>query len=309
MRIGIVSNSGVQISLMKEMLLSSAATINSYNVGDVQTGVVERSGDHVLVIDFSDDAVASNDDVLSLLSSEDSLCIVNEKDLFTMSMEQRAAWRNKVLGEVRASLPDLLEITTGASKTAPFDVWVLGSSSGGPTMLSDFFRGLPRLPIALFIVQHIAQEAYPLFVNKIRDNAISWTVVNAENGVTIQPGMVVVCPRDRTVRLSDSNQIVLTEMVTTDHCNPSINNTIRSVFDACGDRLSVIILSGLGEDGASAIGQFKGKLQHVYAQDADSSPAASMPNAARSTGAVTLNGTARYLGSCLSDLYGHGIVV
>ncbi|MEL3813230.1 chemotaxis protein CheB, partial [Pseudomonas aeruginosa] len=88
--------------------------------------------------------------------------------------------------------------------------------------------------------------------------------------------------------------------------SPSINSVIRSVFSSIAGKLGVIILTGMGDDGASGIRDLKGKAKIVMAQDAESSQARSMPDAARETGAVSFSGKPAELARHMYRMYGIG---
>ncbi|MNN51105.1 Chemotaxis response regulator protein-glutamate methylesterase of group 3 operon [compost metagenome] len=129
-------------------------------------------------------------------------------------------------------------------------------------------------------------------------------MVAAEHGAKLKAGTIFVVPRDTTVEVRSG--VIQLRPVKPNTYSPSINSVIRSVFSSIAGKLGVIILTGMGDDGASGIRDLKGKAKIVMAQDAESSQARSMPDAARETGAVSFSGKPAELARHMYRMYGIG---
>ena len=67
---------------------------------------------------------------------------------------------------------------------------------------------------------------------------------------------------------------------------PSVDKLFRSVADACKDHCTGIIMTGMGDDGARAIGEIQRQGGLTIAQDAETSIVYGMPKAATALGHI-----------------------
>lgn len=297
MRLGVVSTDSVQKSLIAEVLTPVFGAIEQYDLSDVNSGL-SSTGVHLLIVDFSDDAIIESEDVLSMLSRDEPVCLLNEVNLYPMTEGQRLAWRNKIINEIRKALPDFAdEIQTPEevrAKEKLHDIWVLGSSSGGPQAIREFFGVLPTLPISIVLVQHISEAAFKTFVCRVVDSAPNWNVVAAEDGLEALPGQIVCVPKDAYIQVS-SGRFTLVPHNSQPSFNPSISASIRSICRSTPGKMGIIILTGMGDDGAAAIKEVSKRAISVMAQDAETCGAKSMPDSARATGLVNFTGSPQEL--------------
>lgn len=310
MKIGIVSSSEVQKSLIHESLVDIGAKLTCFTVDEVASGAAKSTNQHVLIVDYSDEAILDSPEVLAVVDENDPVCILNENSLYSMSPDQRLVWLNKTLAELKRVVPtlyaELPAMNHDQAKSLPHAL-VIGSSSGGPLAIKEFLTNLPRLPITIFIAQHMPDSAFSLFIGGLDKCKGAWDVVMASNKMKVEPGMIVIVPRDVTLEIQSSRMVDFKKNMTEPAYNPSINNTIRSVFNYAKDRTSVVILTGMGDDGAAAVRDIRGKFKMVLAQDAASCAATSMPDAARETGAVHTTGSPAELARMVAEAYGFGI--
>ncbi len=306
MRLGVVSTNNVQKALVAEILQPVFGDIEQYDLSHVNSGDLSGTGVQLLIVDFSDEAIIESDDVLSMLSRDEPVCLLNEVNLYPMSASQRLAWRNKIINEIRKALPDFTdEILTPEemrAKETLHDIWVLGSSSGGPQAIRDFFETLPALPISIVLVQHISLAAFNTFVMRVKESAPSWTVVAAEEGMKALPGHIVCVPQNAYLEVAHGN-FRLVSHGSQPSFNPSVSASIRSICRSTPGKMGVVILTGMGDDGAAAIKEVNKRAISVLAQSSDTCAAKSMPDAARDTGLVKFSGSPKELASELERLY------
>lgn len=308
MRVGVISTSNVQVALIKEVLTPVVGDLTIYDMSHVDSGELSATEVHALIVDFSDEAILQSEDVLEMLTRDEPVCVLNERELYSMSHAERQAWCNKLVDELKRSLPDLADSLDSRkaeieSRSAN-DTWVIGCSSGGPQAIRDFLAELPTLPVSIFLVQHLTEAAFNTYVQRVRECSTRWEVVAAEHGAKVRAGTIFIVPRDNTVEVRSG--MIHLRPVKPSAYSPSINSVIRSVFSSIPGKLGVIILTGMGDDGASGIRDLKGKAKVVMAQDEESSQARSMPDAARETGAVTFSGKPAELARQMYRMYGIG---
>lgn len=309
-RVGVISSNNVQKNLIAELLKPIFGDITQYDLSHAANGEFGATGVHVLIVDFSDEAVADSAEVLEMIGRDDPCIVMNEAKIYPMCEGTRMGWRNKTVAAIRSLLPDsalqLLEPIEETKHEVFQDLWVIGSSSGGPQALRDYFSDLPALPVTIVLVQHIATAAYKTFVDRVRDAAKAWKVHPATHGMAIEKGAIIVVPQDVHVTVANGC-LELSPYTVTPNFNPSINSAIRTLFKSTPGRLGVVILTGMGDDGAAAIKELQGRAISVMAQDSESCAARSMPDKARDTGAVQITNTPKMLALELVNQYQHRI--
>lgn len=307
MRIGIVSTNEVQKALFTELLSPLVGELTSYDISHAKNGDLEISNVHILLVDMNDPNVVDCEEVMEALGREEPICLVHDKDLYAMQPRDRISWRNRTIEEIKKALPDLAselddKKDEADNKNVP-DVWVIGASSGGPKALREFFADLPRMPISIFVAQHMSEVGYSQMLARLKDVASRWSVHSAETGMKIKPNSVYLVPRDNTIEISSGVITLQPYSAQSVSFNPCIDAVIRSIYE-CHPQVGVIILSGMGMDGSGGIRTIKGKAKMIMAQDHESSGAKSMPDSARNTGSVQFSAPPEGLARKLAQVYG-----
>lgn len=157
----------------------------------------------------------------------------------------------------------------------------IGVSTGGPAALQHLIPMLPRdFPVPVVIVQHMP----PKFTRSLAlrlDCMSPLEVVEAEEGMEVQPGRVIVARGDRHLtfrRENDATYAALSSTPVTVH-RPSADVTFEAAARGFAGRVLAVVMTGMGRDGcagAQVIKQMGGK---VVAQAADSCAVYGMPRA------------------------------
>ena len=108
----------------------------------------------------------------------------------------------------------------------------------------------------------------------------------AENGETPQPGTVYVAPADTHLVVGSDRRLELVKSEPVRFQRPSANVLFDSLAKHVDGGAVVIVLSGMGSDGADGAVAVKGAGGKVMAQDEASAEYFGMPGAAIATGAV-----------------------
>jgi len=117
----------------------------------------------------------------------------------------------------------------------------------------------------------------------------AYRVVEASEGETVEPRTAYVAPGGRHMVLrkhGDRVLIALNDLPPENGCRPSADVLFRSVAQVYPRSVIAIILTGMGTDGARAIGPLKRSDAYVIAQDEATSVVWGMPGAAVATGQV-----------------------
>lgn len=162
----------------------------------------------------------------------------------------------------------------------------IGASTGGPQVVAEILRGLPReFGAPILLVQHIA----PGFT----EGLVEWlgqgtplAVRLAEAGESVRPGAVYVARDGAQMGITKDGRIRLTKELTEDGFCPSASYLFQSVALAYGRSAIGILLTGMGRDGAVGLRRLREAGGLTIAQDEASSVIFGMPGEAIRLGAV-----------------------
>jgi len=309
MRIGIATKNGTQAGIMVELLQPLFGEISVYDDAALESGQFSLSNDHIIIIDYSVSTIMDMDCILEMLDKSEPKSILSETELYPLQHDQRLAWRKKIVDEITRLLPDLAaEIKNSTQAAHGNDIWVIGSSSGGPDSLAKFLVSLPRLPISLIIAQHMSSDSGLASLQKVLNGRqTGWKVEIATDGIQMLPGHAYMIQRDTVVDVS-GERLSTRHIQLPNQPSPSFNASLRSIRRSKVGGVGVIILSGLGDDGTAALKEIKHKTLMVLAQDGDECGARSMPDAARAAGVVDESHIAVHIARRLAKHYGVGVV-
>jgi two-component system, chemotaxis family, protein-glutamate methylesterase/glutaminase len=181
--------------------------------------------------------------------------------------------------------------TRSAAYSAPadqrFPIVVLAASTGGPATVMRLAPGFTRdFPAAVILVQHMPAAFTTQYAAQLAEFT-SIRVKEAENGESLQPGTLYICPGAQHLKVNPSGRIQLD--ATSGRINaylPNIDITMESVASYAGAMSIAAILTGMGNDGAKGAKAVKSAGGLVLAQDEATAVIFGMPQEAIKTGAV-----------------------
>jgi two-component system, chemotaxis family, protein-glutamate methylesterase/glutaminase len=187
-----------------------------------------------------------------------------------------------------ARIPQKAEISTGngyPTSLSRFDIIVIGVSTGGPHALSEVIPKLPGdLGIPILIVQHMPSDFTGSFARNL-DLKSGLSVKEAEDKELLEANTVYIAPggRHMTVnRESGSNnqvRILLTNDPPENSCRPSADVLFRSVSATYGKNILVVMMTGMGRDGALGVQTIKTNGGYCLSQSERSCVVYGMPKA------------------------------
>jgi two-component system chemotaxis response regulator CheB len=170
------------------------------------------------------------------------------------------------------------------------EVIAVGASTGGPTVLREFLKGLgPSFDVPVLVVQHMPKLHVPYFAELLARES-ERDVCLAVHGEAVLPGRVYVACDGRHLELAvDSGQLVLRQHDGPEehNCRPAVDPLFRSVAAVCGRSAVGVVMTGMGEDGAAGARALVEKGAPVVAQDRESSTVWGMPGAVVAAGAAS----------------------
>lgn len=178
----------------------------------------------------------------------------------------------------------------------------IASSTGGPQALLEIFAQLKfTLRVPVFITQHMPPNFTTMLAQHLA-RASGLDCHEARDAEGVVPGKVYVAPGDYHLTLHKSEDAVTAHLDQTppvNFCRPSADPMIASLARIYGPKLLVIILTGIGSDGARGAAEAVQAGAVVIAQDELSSVVYGMPRAAAEAQIVSTAMTPREIGAYL----------
>ncbi|MFH5834882.1 chemotaxis response regulator protein-glutamate methylesterase [Proteiniclasticum sp. C24MP] len=162
---------------------------------------------------------------------------------------------------------------------------VMGASTGGPKVLFQIVRALPReLDIPVFIVQHMPKGFTKSFADRL-DSECPLRVVEAEEGMLIESGTVYVAPGDYHM-IIHGGRITLNQNAKLHGVRPAVDFLFESASEKYGKDLLAILFTGMGKDGAEGMEKIKALGGYTLAQSKETCVVYGMPGYAVTKGVV-----------------------
>ena len=160
----------------------------------------------------------------------------------------------------------------------------IAASTGGPAAVISVLQGLLGLKASVTIVQHL----HPAFTSHFlewmaRESPLH--VQMAIDGLQLEPGHVYLAPAQMHMKLGGGRRLELSDVPASLHM-PSADVLFSSIARRAGPESIGVLLTGMGDDGASGLLEMRHAGAYTIAQDKDSSVIYGMPAAAQEIGAA-----------------------
>ena len=167
----------------------------------------------------------------------------------------------------------------------------IGASTGGPSAIHRILNEFPEdIPVPVLIVQHMSHE-FLLGMARWLQRSTALEVKIAESGDELLPGQVYIAPGTKHMTVQRQNGQLYVRLIhekDNPAYQPSVNMLFNSLATTCGSNAIGVILTGMGDDGASGLLAMKQAGAKTFAQDELTSTVYGMPHAALVCGAVDL---------------------
>ncbi len=168
---------------------------------------------------------------------------------------------------------------TDARHSIAEQVFVIGSSTGGPHALTEVIPRFPEsLAAAVIVVQHMPAGFTQALARRL-DSLSTLPVAEAIEAEPLLRGRVYVAPGNFHLGLTAHRHIALSSEPAVHGVRPSVDVTLDSVRAVYGANVSAAILTGMGRDGADGAARLDAAGGCVFAQDEASCVIYGMPKA------------------------------
>lgn len=164
----------------------------------------------------------------------------------------------------------------------------LGASTGGTNAISDFLKPLPADCPGIVMVQHMPEHFTKSFAQRLNESC-KLEVREAKSGDAVESGVALLAPGSHHLVVKRTGVRYVVEIVEgslVSRHRPSVDVLFRSVAGAAGKNAVGVILTGMGDDGATGMLEMKNAGAYNFAQDRDSCVVFGMPNEAIKNGGV-----------------------
>lgn len=167
-------------------------------------------------------------------------------------------------------------------------VVVVGASTGGTEALKIFLEMMPINAPPIVIVQHMPEKFTTAFAKRL-DGYCAIHVKEASNNNSVLRGQALIAPGNRHTLLKRSGARYYTEVkegpLVSRH-RPSVDVLFRSASRYGGKNVIAVLMTGMGDDGASGMLELKQAGAYTIAQDEKSCIVFGMPKEAIKRGGV-----------------------
>ena len=172
---------------------------------------------------------------------------------------------------------------------SPHAVIAVGASTGGTEAIKSFLEALPAQMPPILIVQHMPEKFTASFAKRL-DDTCALKVKEAEDGDIVLPGTVYIAPGNHHMVISGNQSKSVIKVYQSELVNrhrPSVNVLFNSMAEHKGKNAIGIILTGMGDDGATGMLAMHEKGAYTIAQNEATSVVFGMPNKAIQAGGIS----------------------
>jgi two-component system chemotaxis response regulator CheB len=168
------------------------------------------------------------------------------------------------------------------------DVVAIGASTGGTEALRTILTAMPEDAPGIVIVQHMPERFTAAFAQRL-DQLCRIEVKEAAAGDRVQQGRALIAPGNRHLALRRHGphyEVELSDGPRVSRHRPSVDVLFRSVAQTAGAHAMGVLLTGMGDDGATGLLEMKRAGAATVAQDERTSVVFGMPKEAIERGAA-----------------------
>lgn len=168
-------------------------------------------------------------------------------------------------------------------------VVVIGASTGGPPALQKVLVDIDHLQaVGVVVAQHMPSGFTRAFADRL-NRFCRMEIREAQTGDKVQPRRVLIAPGGKNLFLVRRGRDVVVQLKETNseyRYVPSADALFQSAAAIYGKELLGVVLTGMGNDGASGVQSIHARGGQVLAESEETSVVYGMPKEAVATGCV-----------------------
>ncbi|HEY6725584.1 MAG TPA: chemotaxis protein CheB [Polyangiaceae bacterium] len=185
-----------------------------------------------------------------------------------------------------SALPSRHRVRSDATRRPTPRLMVLGASTGGPPVLCQILRGVPRgTAVPIVLVQHLATGFTDGFARWMEAQTGLSAVVVRER-TRLEGGRIHIAGEERHLQVTSQMYVEPDEGPAVNFHRPAIDVLFRSAARHFAGDVLAVLCTGLGADGAEGMRALFDAGARTIAQSLESCAVASMPRRALQLGAV-----------------------
>ncbi len=167
------------------------------------------------------------------------------------------------------------------------DIVLVGASTGGPGLIESIVSNLPQnFAASVVIAQHMDSLSLGSFAKRLeRVGSLPVTFVNEE--VEVKKCNIYLLSDTSILEQKDGKILLKPKRGSKGFYHPTIDDLFSSATTLSNIKITAILLSGIGADGAKGLLALKSAGHETIAQDEATSIVYGMPKAAAELGAAT----------------------
>ena len=169
-------------------------------------------------------------------------------------------------------------------------VIAIGASTGGTEAILDILKKLPDGLPPIVITQHMPAGFTAMYAQRL-DRACAMKVKEAKDGDHLERGLALVAPGGMQLKLTGNSPGLSVRVWPGKRLHgvaPAVDKLFHSAAKLAGSSAVGIILTGMGQDGASGLLEMRRRGAYTIGQDKASCIVYGMPMAAYEMGAVCI---------------------
>jgi two-component system chemotaxis response regulator CheB len=158
-------------------------------------------------------------------------------------------------------------------------VVLIATSTGGPRALAELIPALPSpLGAGGMIVQHMPAGFTASLAQRL-DRSSKLNVIEAAGGEALKPDTLILAPGGSHLRLGDDGVARLTDEAAVGGLRPRADLTIADAAKLYGERLVLVVMTGMGKDGLEGAHEVRARGGRIIAEAESSCTVYGMPRA------------------------------
>jgi two-component system, chemotaxis family, protein-glutamate methylesterase/glutaminase len=167
---------------------------------------------------------------------------------------------------------------------------IIGASTGGTHAIQKFLENMPPDCPGIVIVQHMPELFTRSFADRL-NSICNITVKEGAHGEIITPGKAIIAPGNKHLMIRRSGakySVEINEGPLVNRHRPSVDVLFRSAARYAGPNAIGIIMTGMGDDGATGLLEMRQSGAYTIAQDESTCVVFGMPKVAINLGAASI---------------------